>query len=167
MLALKPYFITALITVCISGCSSRDEPKLTPIFHTEIKADDSKMFSFTLVGNNGIKAEGAEDNKPEGESEGERGKGSGGKGGRGGRGKGDRQSSTEQVPRPTSRSNDKSKYLNELLYELLNEQLLQNQYCRTGYFQLEKSLVRGLINLKGECNESATAEDKARFPNKS
>lgn len=36
-------------------------------------------------------------------------------------------------------------------------------YCREGYIELDRSLSRYHIWLKGECKESASADDRARF----
>lgn len=41
--------------------------------------------------------------------------------------------------------------------------LEQTGYCREGFFELDHSISRYHLWIRGECKESATAEDRARF----
>ncbi|WP_440876383.1 hypothetical protein [Thalassotalea sp. PLHSN55] len=172
--------LSIIPVIFLAGCSSYQPPELTPIFHTNIQADNSKMFTLTLLGRNGIAGDSknrqgeAKQDKPEGDKgtrKGKGGKAEGGKNGGKGGGRGEREGRNSQAggTQVSSRSGQDPELIKQLeahVYQMLEQQLVDNQYCRDGYFELEKSLNRGVIVVKGECIESATEQDRVRFENK-
>ena len=53
---------------------------------------------------------------------------------------------------------DRSKIL-----ALLDEKLTATVYCRNGYIELDYNSVPGKTEIRGECQESASAEDKEKW----
>ncbi len=45
----------------------------------------------------------------------------------------------------------------------LDAMLAQNRYCRAGYVVLEQYEERGAYIIRGECRDSATSDERARF----
>lgn len=54
---------------------------------------------------------------------------------------------------------------NEQLYTMLDEQLLSAHYCREGYMEIDTHQTEDRLHLLGECNDTATDEDRINFPN--
>ena len=50
------------------------------------------------------------------------------------------------------------------LQSVLEEVMLQMQYCRQGYVLLGRYAGETTRRLRGECNDRATEEDRRRFP---
>ncbi|WKE65137.1 hypothetical protein PVT67_15955 [Gallaecimonas kandeliae] len=146
--------LMSFLALVLAGCCScdRDRPaeremtQPSSYFSTYISEDGSKRFVFSL------------------ETQGGRsGPGMGGREGRGGRGGpgmgrsgGDR--GGQQARQEAGQGQDK-------LLELLEEKLADNGYCRSGYIQLDSTQRGHFLRFTGECNESATDEDRKRFPN--
>lgn len=145
----------------VSGCAGKRQDKRPEKqeFVTDIKEDGSKRFMLTLItrankGSGGDRA----NHKDKGRS----GKGGGG---RASRGKGEKPASgAEQYPRGgASRSGQSEQMTEEQVMALLDTQLAETSYCRNGYILLEFSQLRGETFASGECQESASEEDKERW----
>ncbi|MGB3610994.1 MAG: hypothetical protein WA987_11515 [Cellvibrio sp.] len=69
---------------------------------------------------------------------------------------------------PRQQSNNRGGIdINRKTYERLQQNaayvVKQMDYCREGYIELDRSLSRYHLWLKGECKESATSADRERF----
>ena len=53
----------------------------------------------------------------------------------------------------------------EAFYDTLREKLFETQYCRNGYIEIDTHETEGRYHLLGECQESASEEDKLKFAN--
>ena len=53
--------------------------------------------------------------------------------------------------------------LEQDLLQALERQLQVSGYCRDGYIYLGGYIERGVFELRGECNEPATASDRSKF----
>ncbi|WP_281559818.1 hypothetical protein [Thalassomonas sp. RHCl1] len=131
----------------LSACSSRQDKPVEEIFVTQIRADNSKMFAFTLRAEQASRGDKTRD-KMAGGKQGKRGKGTGRNKGAG---KGERQ--------------EREHPLANVIQQKLEQKLDQSQYCTSGYLELERYATREGMTVRGECNESATADDRLRFPN--
>ncbi len=86
------------------------------------------------------------------------GVGGGGMGGGvrgGGKGDGDAKSNREVM----------MKRRKEVVYEKLKTKLDETGYCRESYIELDNYFVRGRSQIRGECKDSATEEDRMIFIN--
>lgn len=54
--------------------------------------------------------------------------------------------------------------MKENLYKSLALKLEQTGYCRKGYIPLGSYIEMGQFEIRGECNEIATEQDKLLFP---
>jgi len=64
---------------------------------------------------------------------------------------------------PPPRRRD-SKRSEKALLKTLEEQIAANQFCREGYWILDKNFMGRDTYIRGECNETATAQDRSNFP---
>lgn len=55
--------------------------------------------------------------------------------------------------------------IREYLHIALEEKLAQSGYCREGYLPLGQYIEFGQFELRGECQESATEQDRVKFSN--
>ena len=55
--------------------------------------------------------------------------------------------------------------IQDIVYEKLKTKLSETGYCRESYTEINKYFVRGRSQIRGECNESATEEDRMTFIN--
>ncbi len=138
------------------GCSSHSSSQVTEFFSTTIMEDDSKRFYFSLIISNQTEA-----NKSEGQKQSQRSKGGVGKGSGSRKGRNSK-SQTDQQPVQQPKVN---KRVFELEERLINK-LALNNYCRTGYMELERNIGKALMSIRGECHESATEEDRQHFINR-
>ncbi|MBU2979293.1 hypothetical protein [Alteromonas sp. C1M14] len=147
---LLPLCVTPVLL--LSGCASKPDkpPKEQPLFVTNIKPDGSKMFSFSVA----MRAE------KQGRDGGGRGResGGGGRGGRGGKG-----APPERDGQDSQGRSDEDRI--EKIYEALDLKLGETGYCREGYIEIDTYETETRFNILGECNDSATNEDKALFIN--
>lgn len=139
-----------VFTLLASGCSSVSKSDMKDFFRTEIRDDDSKMFTFTVVVA-GQNKDGKQAGKPNNQ----------GRSGRGPSDKGGPNGSPQKSPN-ANRNNNRNE-MTELFEELLTERLEKNQYCRQGYIDLGRSFSGSMFTLRGECHESATAKDRKHF----
>jgi len=140
----------ALLT--LTACSSKEKPRLEEFFRTEIREDGSKMFAFSLIlarDTDGERQKNTTSPQPV-KREGRRGKG--------GRGQG----TNPKLNSDNTASKGQEK-LAELFQQRLDIRLETSRYCREGYMELEKSFVGAIYTLRGECNESATEQDRKHF----
>ncbi len=140
----------SISALTLSGCSSNSPKRQggmpTEDFVTHIKPDGSKIFNYSLI------------KKMPNQGQGQMGKGRGKGGGMHGGGGGMKGGGKPNM----SQMKDK---MQEKAHKKLNLKLAQTGYCREGYMELESFFERGLVTIKGECNESATTEDSKTFPN--
>lgn len=52
------------------------------------------------------------------------------------------------------------------LYEHLEAKLSETGYCREGYTEIDTYQTESRLNLIGECNETATEQDRVFFVNR-
>lgn len=109
------------------------------------KRHGSKVFNYSLI------------KKMPNQGKGQMGKGKGGgkHGGMGGGMKGGKKPDMSKM---------KAK-MQEKAANKLAKKLSETGYCREGYKELDSFFERGHVTIKGECNETATAQDKKTFPN--
>ncbi len=136
---------TLTITACSSNSPKRHGSMPTEIFVTQIKTNGSKIFNYSLI------------KKMPNQGKGQMGKGKGGgkHGGMGGGMKGGKKPDMSKM---------KAK-MEEKAVNKLAKKLSETGYCREGYMELDSFFERGHVTIKGECNETATAQDKKTFPN--
>ena len=153
-----PVLIMFLSLILISGCS-RNEMNITDVFRSDIHADGTKLFTFSV-----IFVRNAASEKP---ADDDRGKDKKRKKNKQGKGR-DNKNSTDNKSKKQP-SEKKSKQQDKMTSELesrLAETLADNNYCRAGFFELERSFSKSIFTIKGECNESATTADRDNFPQK-
>jgi hypothetical protein len=138
--------ITALT---LSGCSSNSPKRQggmpTEVFVTHINPDGSKVFNYSLI----------KKMPTQGQMGKGMGKGGGMHGGMGGSMKGGKKPDMSKM---------KAK-MEEKANKKLNLKLSETGYCREGYMELDSFFERGHVTIKGECNETATEQDKKTFLN--
>lgn len=149
-------FITFLLL--LSACTNTSEPKTEGFFHTEIRDDNSKEFTFSLIFSRSEKevSKGMKDTAPAQKRD--RGKGSG-------KGKGSRSQDVSSATKSNTKRSSKTKQLMGIFEQHLDLKMQETKYCRTGYLTLEKSFVGAIYSLRGECNESATEADRNQLKN--
>jgi len=136
-------FLFKLLSILLlTACSTTKEPQIKEYFRTDIRQDNSKVFVFTIIPAN-TKKEERRASPPS-------------SGGRDKRGR-------NQQNRPKAKTDKQSDKLMSLFQEKFENRLEHSQYCREGYFIIEKSFVGSIFTLKGECNESATDSDRERY----
>lgn len=153
----------------VTGCAGRPPGGSQPLhenFATAIRDDGSKQFEFTLsrggdsgqrrpeggAGGGGGPSGGPGGGGPSGPGGGPGGGGPSG-GGPGGRDGGSRPTGGED-----------SETLNTLLDDHLAAVMEEKQFCREGYMVLFREAQGWPLKLRGECRESASDEDRQRFP---
>lgn len=51
----------------------------------------------------------------------------------------------------------------EMIYQRLESKLAETGYCREGYMELDFFMSRGQSQIKGECNDGASDNDRKIF----
>jgi hypothetical protein len=154
----KRYILLILaIMLSMSACSTKpnrnnDNEK---IFTTNILSNGSKRFVVAIT-----YAQETNQKKPPRSGKKGDGEGRGGK-----RPKGERSGPSDDanytaIQRGGSDSTDDKR---EAVLSLLEEKLATTAYCRNGFIELEYSQMPDKTELKGECQESASAQDKKRW----
>lgn len=138
--------LTSTLTL---GCAQSSDIALDEFFNTNITAENAKLFQFYLVKN----TENLQNEKEKSPRQNTREK------------KDRKGQQKSQDASHMNNSNNISEKVQQVLLERLSDKLAANQYCREGYIELETNVGRGLASIKGECHESATPEDRKRFPN--
>lgn len=153
--------ILCFVLLFVSACSTKPERhrETQRSFITDIHDDGSKRFVVAIE-----YAYSPRDQRQNGNSErrggGRQGGGQEGGGRRGG-GRGDRPNDDNGPRQQNNSESDEDK--REELMALLEENLAETEYCRHGYIVLEYSQVAQQTLLRGECQESASKEDKERW----
>jgi hypothetical protein len=134
------------ITACRSNSPKRNGDMPNEVFVTQIKANGSKIFNYSLI-----------KKMP---NQGQMGKGMGKGGGRhgGGMGGGMKGGKKPDMSKMKAKMQEKATHK-------LAKKLSESGYCREGYMELESFFERGHVTIKGECNESATTQDREKFIN--
>ncbi len=156
MIASK-YICAVILTFLITlpACSNTKEPKTESFFHTQIREDNSKEFIFSLIFSRNEK-EVAKERQGSSPTQ-KRGRGNGsGKG----QGKGNKSQNASATAMSNAIISHKTDKMLGIFQQHLDLKMQESTYCRTGYLTLEKSFVGAVYTLRGECNESATEEDR-------
>ncbi|WP_299768262.1 hypothetical protein [uncultured Pseudoteredinibacter sp.] len=153
----KSSLIILACSVFVAACSSTPEKEgFSENFVTQISEDGSKRFQYTLQ-------KGIPDG---GRKRGGRVKGGGMKGGgmmgAGGarRGQGDDKNRTDMIAKMQEKVKAQAQ-------GSLEEKLAEVEFCREGYMVLHEAFTMGRSQLLGECRDTASEEDRQRFPNSS
>ena len=144
------YCFLLILPLLLAACASNQwkPSEVNEVFVTDVKSSGLKIFTYSLT-----------KITPQASGSGERrggssGKGSGKRGGNGSGygGKGGGKSADESSMKP---------YFNKMLESKLKE----SGYCREGYIELTSYFGRGQLEIRGECEEGATEEDRIKFVN--
>lgn len=142
-----PLLSIAPAMMLLSGCIGHPPPHQSEPdqFVTNIKDDGTKLFSFSV------------DAIPARPDEGKgRGRGEGPP--PGAMAKGNEQASRSSAPMPANPM--------DMLYDKLALTLENNGYCREGYIEIDNYETNNRLHVLGECNETATEQDKTQFANR-
>ena len=162
------YILILFGCLSLAACASYEKkaPEIKEDFVTEIDQSGLKSFSYTVTmampegKNGGMRGGGMKGG-------GMRGSGMGGGGMRGGgsgmRGGGMGGGGMRNEARPSRES--MMHRVKGVVYEKLKMKLAETGYCRESYTELDNYFVRGRSQIRGECIESATEEDRVRFVN--
>ncbi|GAB5382592.1 MAG: hypothetical protein Alis3KO_32540 [Aliiglaciecola sp.] len=155
--------VTLFLFLVGSGCAShpkRGGPE-RQLFETEIKPDGSKRFHLTLVSksNNRSERSGRARGNERGRGGGNRGNGKASGGSVEPSRSGSQQTPQSEIAKPEKSEAD----IREQAIAILESRLANIQYCRNGYILLEYSQLESEILVRGECQESASEQDKARW----
>lgn len=161
------FFVSLSLIACTSN--QRKTPEIKEYFATNIEKNGTKLFSYTVT----MAVPEDRDRGMQGGGRGMRG-GMGGGGMRGGmgdngmrgsgmRGGGKGGSGMRNKEKPNREA--MMKRAKEVVYEKLKLKLDETGYCRESYIELDKYFVRGRSQIRGECKDSATAEDRMTFVN--
>ncbi len=172
------YLLIFIVSLFFVACANNQKKALEikEEFVTKIEQNGLKLFSYTVTMA-----------MPEGRSSGKRsgggmrgsGMGGGGMGGvgmRGGggmgsggmRGGGMKGGRMDGGGMRNSAKPDREAMMNrfkKVVYEKLETKLSETGYCRESYMELDNYFVRGRSQIRGECKDSATAEDRMTFIN--
>ncbi len=147
------YCFVLILPLLLAACASNQwkPTEVDEVFVTDIKSSGLKIFNYSLTKTT-PQASGSAERRG-----GSNGKGSGKHSGRGGNGsgyggKGGGKSADESSMKP---------YFNEMLESKLKE----SGYCREGYIELNSYFGKGKLEIRGECEEGATEEDRIKFVN--
>jgi len=138
-------FAALSLTACSSNSPKRQGGMPNEVFVTNIKSNGSKVFNYSLIKK--IPSQG-QMNKG-------MGKGRGMHGGMGGGMKGGKKPDMSKIEAK----------MEEKATKKLKVKLLETGYCREGYMELDSYLEHGHVTIKGECNESASNQDRDKFIN--
>ena len=153
--------------IVLSACSSAPSKEMreSAEFSTELKDDGSKQFTLSVTHRSGEKKRrgtrgDSEENLGTRREEQGRGgsqdrQGRGDRGGSGENGEGYQTDSASSV----ALNSDKR----QVMINLVETKLAETGYCRKGYFELSYSELAGETEFRGECQESASAQDKQQW----
>ncbi|MDO6694631.1 hypothetical protein Q4574_15145 [Aliiglaciecola sp. 3_MG-2023] len=156
-------FVTVFLVMGLSACAGRHErhQEAENEFTTEIHSDGSKRFVVAIfyqqekAGGGGGRGEGKREGK----------KGGGGRSGQGqtGRGRSGSQEDSSLVDSVQRSEGGSDEEKREAIMDLLEQKLAETEYCRHGFIELDYSQMRSRTELVGECQESASEQDKQRW----
>ncbi|MCW8935580.1 MAG: hypothetical protein OQK98_12715 [Gammaproteobacteria bacterium] len=147
----KNYCLLLLCSLTACASNQWDPSAVEEIFVTDIKVSGLKMFNYSLI-NTRAQSSGKADSNGRGNGRQGGGRGMGGKGG--GHGAMDGGNSEIQSS------------FKPFFTDMLEAKLKTSGYCRQGYIELDSYLLRGQMQIRGECEEGATDEDRIKFVNK-
>ncbi len=144
-----------MLSLFMTACASNqwEHSEVEEVFVTDIKSSGLKIFNYSLT-NTTAQASG---NGKRGGS----GKGSGKYSGRGGKGGGKSNGHGGMSSGKSAYESNMKPYFNEML----ETKLKSSGYCREGYIELSSYFGRGQLQIRGECEEGATEEDRIKFVN--
>ena len=170
----KSYTLIFFVSLFLVACASNQTraPETKEEFATNIDQNGLKSFSYTVTMA-----------MPETRGGGKRGGGMGGGGMRGGRmggggmgggmrgggmgggkgGGGMRRGGMQNGATPDREA--MVHRVKEVVYEKLRTKLSETGYCRESYTEIDNYFVKGRSQIRGECKESATEEDRMTFIN--
>ena len=162
---LMIFFVSLSFVACASN--QKKAPEIKEEFVTKIEQNGLKLFSYTVTmampeGRSGGKRSGGGGIRGSGMGGGGMG-GGGMRGGGGMKGGGMGRGGMENGDKP-----DREAMMNrfkKVVYEKLETKLSETSYCRESYVELDNYFVRGRSQIRGECKDSATAEDRMTFIN--
>ncbi len=149
------FFVSLFLAACAGN--ERKAIEIKEVFVTKIEENGLKLFSYTVTMP-----------MPEGRSGGGKqgGMRGGGKGmGRGGKGMGRGMRNGGMKNEAKRDYATKMRRAEDMVYEKLETKLRETGYCRESYIELDKYFVKGRSQIRGECKESATKEDRIKFLN--
>ena len=154
-MSYKKIILLVGLSLFITACASqqRQRPKVNQIFVTNISEQGLKIFSFSMTREMSSRGKG-----------GGKGSGRGGKGGGMGGGMGGGRHGGKGGSNADSDEGMEEKIKNKVL-DRLESKLDRTGYCREGYTELESYFSRRASQIRGECNEDATEEDRVKFIN--
>jgi hypothetical protein len=129
------------LTACGSNPAKKHGRMPNEVFVTHIKANGSKVFNYSLI--------------KKIPSQRQMGKGMRKGAGMGGSMKAGKKPDFSQM----------NAKMHEKANEKLTLKLTETGYCREGYMRLDSFFERGHVTIKGECNDTATDEDREKFTN--
>jgi len=135
-----------LFTAGLLACTSHPDKRpniISESFKTDIKSNDLKLFTYNAYPKIPASKEG-------GRGMSGRDDGIGGQGRRGGGQKPD----FEAI----------KKKQKETVFTLLDAKLAETGFCQGGYTTINSYFERGRSEIRGECNDSATEDDRKKFP---
>lgn len=144
----KSWFLILFVFLFLSGCASnqRKSPEVTEVIATNITSNGLKLFSYSVTMSMPQK-------RKEGLSR------ENGRGARNGR---DKSGGMDEVK--SDRESTKNR-MKQMIYEKLESKLIDTGYCREGYIVLDRYFDREQAQIRGECKEGATEEDRKNFVN--
>ena len=151
----KNYCLVLILSLFLTACANNQwkSSEVDEVFVTDIKPGGLKIFNYSLTKTTAQISGGGErggGSKGSGKHSGRGGKGGGKSAGYGSMGSG--KSANESSMKP---------YFNEML----ESKLKKSGYCRHGYIELDSYFGRGQLQIRGECEEGATEEDRIKFVN--
>lgn len=164
----KLIILLSIVSLCfISGCANkRSGPnRESTEFVTDIRSDGSKRFNLYVKTSGRRDKNGGRQNGQRGQNRGQQGEaGRGGRGGgsrdRGGQ-RGDQNGQQPEIDR--QRGDESAEETREKVIALVEQNIAESGFCRNGYIELDYTSISGETQFRGECQESASAEDKARW----
>jgi len=160
------YILVLFISLSFVACASNEKKpsEIKEEFATKIEKNGLKLFTYTVTmampedRSGGMRGGGMAGGGMRGGGMGGNGMRGGGMGGNGMRGGGMKNGTKSDREATTNRIQD-------IVYEKLKTKLSETGYCRESYTEINKYFVRGRSQIRGECNESATEEDRMTFIN--
>jgi len=158
------YILILFGYLSLAACASYEKktPEIKEDFVTKIDQSGLKSFSYTVTmampegKSGGMRGGGMKGGGMRGSGMGGGGMRGGGSGMRGGGG-------MRNEARPSREA--MMHRVKGVVYEKLKMKLVETGYCRESYTELDNYFVRGRSQIRGECIESATEEDRVRFVN--
>ncbi len=152
-MSCKNYLL--VLSLFLMACVSNqwESSEVDEVFVTDIKSSGLKIFNYSLT-KHIPQASHSDKNSS-------RGKGSGSHGGRGGKGGGKGSGHGGMGGGKSDSGSSMKQYFNEML----EAKLKSSGYCREGYIELDSYFGRGELQIRGECEEGATEEDRVKFVN--